>query len=235
MVVTVEHSIPMNSRGFFLRERESLNEQYGVQLKFPRGREYVYGNFQTMLMVGLQKDITRMMPQVRRILGEANEQYVAYKDRQASRRDNARRDLRQQLPTVDHPRDKPTTKGSRNAFAALDGLFEQEQQQIAEDVASRVRAANVREEKKLMRERENAAVSNGTAPRPLAVTPSVMNFAAAAAKPAAKPAEKPAMVVSKQNVPAIRTATTNLMGFSWADVVDEEDEDDVWNSVVGYA
>lgn len=222
MVVTVQQSIPMNSRGFFLRERDSLTAQYGVSLKFPNGREFLHGTHQTMLMVGLQSNITAMMPQVRRILNEAHEQYLGYKERQSRRRSNAHA----QFSHKKHENnDKKSNSSVRkvNPFAVLEGLHEQETKQLEIELAEKHKADALKEEKKAMKARENDAIANGLAPMPKASRVSTMNFAAAAAKPKEVVSKS---VVEKPKVTLIVKKSSAFENMSWGDMVDYESDNE---------
>ena len=198
MPVTVQQSIPMNSRGFFLRERDALNEQFGVQMKFPKGREFMHGNYQTMLMVGLQRDINSMMPQVRRILGEAQAQYESYKERQERRRNAKSRNQNYSSKAVDIV--TTIIKSKVNPFAALEGLQEQEESE------------SIRLAKKESRKLEKQAIANGSAPKTMVRPISTMNFSAMAAKP-----------VAPKAVPKVKASSVGNSTVSWADMSDDED------------
>jgi hypothetical protein len=208
MVMTVNQSIPMNSRGFFLRERDSLLDQYGVELKFPRGREFMHGDHQTMLMIGLQSKITSMMPKVRTILTEAQNQYLGYKERQARRRE-----MRPTLtPEPSKKKSKEVPKKTTNLFSALDGLFEQES--VNEKIAY---------EKTLVDKAMNDAITQGLVPRPIKGNVSTMDFATAASKPAAS---KPAASKPAASKP---TASKPAAYFDWGDdVADDVEDGETW-------
>ncbi len=217
----------MNARGFFLRERDALNTQYGVQLKFPKGREFMHGNYQTMLMVGTQRNINAMMPQVRRILTEARNQYESFKERQSRRRANATR-----APTTTiKPEDKSkVTAPKQNPFALLDGLHEQETAQLEADLAARKEQERLRHEKKEQDKREKEAILNGTAPKPLPRPIATMNYAAMAAK--AKPVVEVKKVKAK---PAVKLVIVPQKAkVTWADKASyyEDEDEDVDNSAM---
>ena len=219
MVVTVQQGIPMNARGFFLRERDALNTQYGVQLKFPKGREFMHGNYQTMLMVGTQRNINAMMPQVRRILTEAQNQYESFKERQSRRRANATRAPTTTIKTEDKSK---VTAPKQNPFALLDGLHEQETAQLEADLAARKEQERLRHEKKEQDKREKEAILNGTAPKPLPRPIATMNYAAMAAK--AKPVVEVKKVEAK---PAVKLVIVPQKAkVTWADKVNYDDEDE---------
>ena len=224
MVVTVEQSIPMNARGFFLRERDALNTQYGVQLKFPRGREFMHGNFQTMLMVGTQPNINAVMPQVRRILAEAQNQYESFKERQSRRRKMAPRPQQNAGMTSIERAEVSTRKP--NPFAVLDGLHEQEIVQHEAELASRREIQLVRDEKKEMKKREKQAILDGTAPKPLPRPAVTMNYAAMAAK--AKPVEPVVKKVpEKPGVKLVIIPKQNTV--SWADMMSDDEDSQTGN------
>ena len=221
MVVTVEQGIPMNSRGFFLRERDALNSQFGVRFKFPKGREFMHGNYQTMLITGTQSDINAVMPQVRRILEEAQNQYESFKERQSRRRKMA---TRPPMATSKPGKMSTSDAPKPNPFAALDGLFEQEIVQNQAELASRIEQDRVREEKKAQKKREKEAILNGTAPKPLPRPVTTMNYAAMAAKE--KPVEQPVKPTQRQaQMPAVKLVIVpKKTKVSWADMASEEEE-----------
>jgi len=228
MVVTVQQGIPMNARGFFLRERDALNTQFGVQLKFPKGREFMHGNYQTMLMVGTQSNITSMMPQVRRILTEAQNQYESFKERQSRRRANATRPPTSSAKTEGNT---TVTAPTLNPFAALDGLHEQETAQLEAELATRKEQDRLRYEKKEQKKREKEAILHGTAPKPLPRPIATMNYAAMAAK--AKPVEQKPSPVSQK--PAVKLVIVPKKAkVTWADKVsyDKAEHEDVDNAAM---
>ena len=219
MGITIQQSIPVNSRGFFLRERDSLSEQFGVKLMFPRGREFMHGNHQTMLMVGLQRNINNMMPHIRRILADANDQYQGYKQRQIRRREMNSRDPYPVVKAPIQPTQKPHHK---NAFQALEGLFDQEQKEIAMSNLKRAKADIVKQAKKDMKKRELDAIASGRAPKSCEVIVNTMNFAAAASKP------KVEQTPTKQ----LEYTPAEPKNMSWADMVEEDEEEEKtgWNN-----
>lgn len=241
MVVTVQQSIPINARGFFLRERDALNAQFGVQLKFPKGREFMYGNSQTMLMIGLQSNINQMMPQVRRILEEAHEQYLAYKERRAIRKSKEKFFTKA-------PEAKVTKvvvpKKRQNPFAALEGLFEQEQEELIQKVKVLNEKQKAKLEAKELNNREEQAILDGKAPKPMETAKTTMNFAAAAAKPKLEEPRQEVQDVEKPQVkliiknPIQSPANKASKTISWADMADRwsddevvEDEGDTWDNI----
>ena len=214
MVVTIEQSIPMNSRGFFLRERVAINAQYNVQLKFPKGRQFMHGEYQKMLMVGLQSNITKLMPKVREILDNAHEQYLSYKERQARRRRNAPHKVSVTSMAVKSEAPKPRA----NAFAALDGLFEREQDTQRIELEKTLKAAEIKAAKQEQKQREKDVIDAGLAPKPTTSKKCSMNYAAIASKPAI-PVENKVSTGGK-----IANFTIVDKGMSWFDMC-EEDED----------
>ena len=228
MVVTVKQSIPINALDFFLRERDALNTQFGVQLKFPKGREFMYGNSQTMLMIGLQSKINQMLPQVRRILEEAHEQYLSFKERRAARKANEK--FFTKAPEANVKKVK-VPKKKQNPFAALEGLFEQEQ------------VLNDKERKSP----EEKAILDGKAPKPMETAKTTMNFVAAAAKPKLEELTEVFTLVENPKVKLIlkNHVQAPINGaqktISWADMADslsddEDDEgdeggDDTWDNI----
>lgn len=241
MVLTVKQSIPINSRGFFLRERDALNAQFDVQLKFPKGREFMFGNSQTMLMIGLQSKINQMMPQVRRILQEAENQYWEYKERKAAAR-KAKEHFFKKAPEANVQK-VVVPKKNQNPFAALDGLFEQEQEERVQTLKVLNERHLARLEAKEMKAREKKAILDGKAPKAIEAKKTQMNFAAAAAKPKLKvlnPVVDEVEVKPKVKLilkPAV-LENEQPKTFSWADLADDssddEDENNTWDEI-GFA
>ena len=159
------------------------------------------------------------MPHIRRILADANDQYQGYKQRQIRRREMNPRATSQVV--VKTPTQKPRLK---NAFQALDGLFEQEQKEIEMVNSKRAKADIVRQAKKDMKKRELDAIASGLAPKSCEVIVNTMNFAAAASKP------KVEQTPTKQ----LEYTRGEPKNMSWADMVeedeDEEEETTGWNN-----
>ena len=215
MPVTVHQMIPVNSRGFFLRERDALNAQFGVELKFPKGRDFMHGRSdgnvdQTMLMVGSQRNIKSMMSQVHRIWDEAQVQYENFKVRQERRRDANYRNQNYRSKAVETI--TTTIKSKVNPFAALDELQKQEDKQHAEEMAARTESESIRLAKKESRKLEKQAIANGSAPKTMFRPTSTMNFAAMAAKP-----------VAPKGTTSVKTSSASFATVSWGDMSDEEE------------
>lgn len=225
MVVTVQQSIPQNARGFFLRERDALNEQYQVQLKFPKGREFMYGTSQTMLMIGSQKNINSMMPQIRRILFEADQQYQEFKQRQAYRKEQKARERESNAWVTVKPKRADSKKNQvskrpANPFAALDGLFEQEQEQLEIMKSLQEQADKKQAIIDAQLQKEQDAIDSGLAPKPVKSQKCTLDFKAAI--------KKPAVSQETPNVQQEKTVT-----FSWADEQSDgeyENEDNGWEA-----
>ena len=170
MVYTEVLTVPMNSRGYILRNRDAINAEHNIKIFFPRNK--ARNGYQEMVMEGRKVNIKAAMSKIRTILEEANAQYEEYKMRQERRR---RTQTKKTVPTISTDGFKKATPKNRNVFEALDGLFEQEEAQAKSDYEARV-----------AHEKETAAmeeaISNGTAPRPTEVKVVPMNFAAMAAK-----------------------------------------------------
>jgi len=225
MSVTVQQSIPQHARGLFLRERDALNEHFGVRLMFPKGKEFMFGTTQTMLMVGKRTKINEMMSQVKRILFEADQQYYEYKERRAYRKEQYSNKRYQEKWVNVNPNKvilkKVKSKNPSNVFSVLDGLFEQEQEQIKVKKVIQEQERKKIEMIKAKLQLEQDAIDSGLAPKSVKKKICVMDYRAAIKKPA-----KP-----KENVEETTTNPTNV-SLSWADEQsDEEFEDDIgWDS-----
>ena len=163
MAITVEQKIPINSRGFFLRERDAIKEKYGVEITFPRGRQFMHGDNQTMKMVGRQSKINEVMPKVRSILSECQEHYLGYKTRQ-----ERRRTMKVTYVAPSQSKSEPKKKRVANIFSGLDGLSEKD----AED-------DRLSYERKLKDDKMEQAIVQGFVPKPSSGSISQMNFALA--------------------------------------------------------
>ena len=170
MVQTQIVSIKQNSRGFFLRERDTIHAEHGVSLKFPQGRGHQFGDYQDMVVIGpSMASIKAVMPKIRSMIETAEQNYQEYV---------ARRNRRKMMNST---RSAPSTKNHSpkverkvtNAFAALDGYDKQEELQQKADLEMRQSRQNLKD-----------AISNGTAPKVAKAKVSKMNYAAMAAKPA---------------------------------------------------
>ena len=225
MVVTVQQSIPQNARGFFLRERDALNEQYQVQLKFPKGREFMYGTSQTMLMIGSQKNINSMMPHIRRILYDADQQYQEFKQRQAYRKEQKARERESDAWVTVKPKKSGSkkvqvSKKPANPFAVLDGLYEQEQEQL--EIQKNIKEEADRKQAIIdaQLQKEQDAIDSGVAPKQVKSQKCTLDFKAAI--------KKPAVPQETAKVQQEKTVT-----FSWGDEQSDEeydDEDNGWEA-----
>jgi hypothetical protein len=186
MVYTEVLTVPMNSRGYILRNRDTINAEHNIKIFFPRNK--ARNGYQEMVMEGLKVNIKAAMSKIRSILEEASAQYEEYKMRQERRRLTQ---TKKTVPTISADGSKKTTQKNGNVFQALNGLFEQEEAQAKSDYEARV-----------AHEKETAAmeeaISNGTVPRPKVVKVAAMNFAAMAAK---APTEKKTHVAKAPSAP----------------------------------
>ena len=226
MSVTVQQSIPQHARGLFLRERDALNEHFGVRLKFPQGKEFMFGTTQTMLMVGKRTKINEMRSQVKRILFEADQQYYEYKERRAYRKEQYSNKRYQEKWVNVNPNNvilkkvKSKSKNPSNAFSVLEGLFEQEQEQIKVKKVIQEQERKKIEMIKAKLQLEQDAIDSGLAPKSVKKKICVMDYRAAIKKPA-----KP-----KENVEDT-TNPTNVSLSCADEQSDEEFEDDNgWDS-----
>jgi hypothetical protein len=221
-------TIPQNSRGFFLRERDTMTAELGITIKFPRGRGNMHGDYQDMIVSGSgPSKIRAAMPKIRSILEHADQQYRDFCVRRDARKDRARN----YQPKAQAPTNANSTKASPkktiNVFAALDGLFEQEEEQRKIDDA--IFAAKQRQSEIIAqsKKRVDDAIANGTAPKPVLVKVAPMNFAAAIAKPKPK---KVTFTTSKVRITVAAPKSQfaeipPVEYFDWGD----EDENGTWN------
>ena len=167
MPIEVAKTISVDARNTLVRNRDSLQTRHGIQIFFPRNR--VRGDTQDMILKGGPNAIARAEREIDTILVAWFDEYTAFKQRQAYRKQNRRRlnadntpPKFPSLPTTTSTNTKPTHK---NAFAALDSLAQPSPDTTHENVAQ-VPVTNPKK-------------------------PALTGWAAMAAKPAEKPAEKP--------------------------------------------
>jgi hypothetical protein len=170
MVQTQIVSIKQNSRGFFLRERDTIHAEHGVSLKFPQGRGHQFGDYQDMVVVGpSMASIKSVMPKIRSMIETAEQNYQDYVARRNKRK---MMNSAQSAPSTKNDSPKVERKVT-NAFAALDGYDQQEKIQQQKDLEMRQSRQNLKD-----------AISNGTAPKVAKAKVSTMNYAAMASKSA---------------------------------------------------
>ncbi len=114
MVMTDTMSIPVSSRGFLLKHKEAWSAEYGVKVWFPKNERF--GSFQTMHLEGLSGNLRAVKSLAQGVIDEANDEYLAYKERNARRkRENPR------VKLLIAPCAQKTAKKVRG-FGALDEL-----------------------------------------------------------------------------------------------------------------
>jgi hypothetical protein len=126
MTYTETVSIPRNSRGFFLRERDGISAANKVKCSFPMGREHMHGDYQNMILSGTVSDIRSAMPKIRDIMQEADRQYMEYKNRLDDRKRHSRK---MKTPPTTSVETKAKQHVSTNGFDALNKLIEQDEVQ----------------------------------------------------------------------------------------------------------
>ena len=84
MPTTVYQTIDVASRNHIIRNRDTLKEQFGITIFFPRNK--VRGEFQDMALQGGTKAIFEAQKKISMILADWNEEYTAFKERKAHRK-----------------------------------------------------------------------------------------------------------------------------------------------------
>lgn len=110
--------IPQASRGFFIRDRDAIRENYGVEIFFPRNQ--CSGSYQTMVIKGGPIAISKSRVQLRQILAAANQEYVEYQERKSERRAREKQLSRIRAPSQLPQKPVKKPMGSVNPFALLE-------------------------------------------------------------------------------------------------------------------
>ena len=206
-------SIPHKLRGYIIKERDSIGTMYGIKLTFPRGRENMHGDYQGMMISGRGPSAVRnAMPKIRAVMAQAELQYTEFSVRRDERKKYTEKN-NTVAPSVAEP--VKSVLKIRNGFSALDGLFEQENEQRKLDMAQSAQSAQ-------------------------SAKPAPMNFSAAVTKKSVKPKtasivvthmKKSCITPIKQPISKSILSDEDYVVGNWADEMDREDklvEDDFW-------
>jgi hypothetical protein len=216
--------IPQASRGFFIRNRDTINDTHHVRLFFPRDQRS--GDYQTMIIQGGPIAITKSRVRLNQILVEANQEFQDYRERQARRNKWQRNMDGQTAPSQPSPKQMKKNPVIKNPFALLDvdddstmTVVEKPKEEFPELVRDEDELA--RKERRQTERRERIAHRKATQN-----TETPMSFAAAAAKPVEEFVE-PACVSEKPvENPVSMTMLVPKEPVSWADMVDSDSEDE---------
>ena len=204
MTYTETISIPQNSRGFFLRERDAINSEFKLNMTFPRGRDHMHGNYQDMVITASgPSTVRKAMPKIREILVRADTQYHEFCDRRDTRKSRVGNYNKPKAPTANEVT-STVVKKTKNPFDVLDGLFEQEEEQRKVDAVYKAAIASQLAEE----QSELDAIATGKAPKTVVPNITHMNFAAAISKPAPQ----------KVRINVVQPT------LNWADMDDDDDE-----------
>lgn len=194
MPIEVAKTISVDARNTLIRNRDSLQERHGIKIFFPKNR--VRGATQDMVLKGGPNAIARAEREIDTILIAWRDEFLAFKQRQAYRKESRR--LQQPPPQFPSTTTKPsTTNPYKNRFSAL------------EDTDT------------------TATVTPEPAPPQVPVTkpkePTLMGWAAMAAKPATKPKE-----LTKAKMPTKFTfgSTGSGAAFTYPDPLPEPEHFD---------
>ena len=84
MPTTVYQTISVDSRNHLIRNRDVIQDKYGIAIFFPRNK--VRGEFQDMALEGGPKAIFEAQQMISSILADWKEEYEAFKERKARRK-----------------------------------------------------------------------------------------------------------------------------------------------------
>ena len=117
MTIEVSKTISIDARNTLVRNRDGLQTKYGISIFFPRDK--IRGAYQDMIIRGGPNAIAKAQRDIDTILTEWNDEFKAFKHRQASRKDSRRTHtlLPPYLPTITQHTPSYTSK---NKFALLE-------------------------------------------------------------------------------------------------------------------
>jgi len=167
MAIEVAKTISVDARNTLVRNRDSLQTRHGIQIFFPRNR--VRGDTQEMILKGGPNAIARAEREIDTILVAWYDEFAAFKQRQAYRKQNRLRlnadNTPPKFPSLPTTTSNTTTRTNKNAFASLEGLTQPSPDTTHENVVQ--------------------------VPVTKCKKPTLTGWAAMAAKPAEKPPTKP--------------------------------------------
>ena len=141
--------IKMKFRYNLMQVRTQINEEFNVQMKFPKTREFIHGEFQTMLLFGSKKNVNKVIPYIRNILYCAEEEHLVRKERK-DRYYSRLREMNLPKLNSDNNKTKVEKAKKKNMFEALDGLFEQEEAEREEQKKNQIEFTPVKQKKTTM-------------------------------------------------------------------------------------
>ena len=214
MPIQVSKTIPVDSRMTLIRNRDNINNKYGVMMFFPK--DLVRGVNQEMILKGGPNAISRAEREINVILTEWRAEFDAFRQRRALRKQTERAmrvDGVKEFPKVAKREVKKTNGLSKNAFSAL---LDEEKSSLS-DVVEVI----------------------GPKPVTKVKSPTLKGWATMAAKapvPVSSASEsesepkKVEVITNIEKTPQFKYPP--LKSFDWADAVDDEDndEDDVWEN-----
>jgi hypothetical protein len=215
MTIEVAKTISVDARNTLVRRRDELQTRHGIKMFFPMNR--VRGDTQDMILKGGPNAIARAEREIDAILIAWRDEFQAFKQRQAYRKESRRLQNQQPPPQFPSTTTKPSTTNSfaKNRFAALEA---------SEHTTTTTASAFV--EVPVTKPKE----------------PTLKGWAVMAAKPAHKPKELPkAKMPSKFTFGSVGTgAAFTYMEepehFDWAEEADSpqpshgDEADDGWDT-----
>lgn len=117
MPIEVAKTISVDARNTLIRNRDTLQERHGIKIYFPKNR--VRGDTQDMVLKGGPNAIARAEREIDTILIAWRDEFLAFKQRQAYRKESRR--LQQPPPQFPSTTTKPHTNNPyKNRFSALE-------------------------------------------------------------------------------------------------------------------
>lgn len=117
MPIEVAKTISVDARNTLIRNRDALQTHHGIKIYFPKNR--VRGNTQDMVLKGGPNAIARAERVIDTILLAWHDEFQAFKQRQASRKESRR--LQQTPPQIPSTTINPNTNNTfKNRFSVLD-------------------------------------------------------------------------------------------------------------------
>ncbi len=218
--------IPQASRGFFLRNRDSLKTTHHVDIFFPRDQRS--GDYQTMVIKGGPNAIRKARVQLNQILADANQEYGEYRSRMNRRKHWERKMTDTKAPSHPEPTHKTQKPVVKNPFALL-FVDDEEKPKMKkpskksvepkEEFPSLISDDAARKEKRQAERRER--IANRKETKDTSSSSTKMDYAAAASKETEE-------VYVPANVPEEKPEKPKMTTLNWGDWASMDDDDEDW-------
>ena len=215
MPIEVAKTISIDARKTLIRHRDAIQTQFGVSIFFPRNT--VRGAFQDMIIKGGVNATTKAERQIDQILIQWRQEFEAFKQRQAYRKNQRR--IQQNaavsplFPTVAETVHTKNTSNptSNNPFALLEDFEEPSQTQTT------LPTIPTKSKKQVLKGWSTIAAKTPQPPKPTTTQSTKPNLSSKTFS------AEPAQILSSTNI--------ITQPFDWASAVDDEDDgDDVWDN-----